>query len=163
IPAIPDASLLFSRQCDVALTLLFRMKRLAASMAWCVLAVLIGLLQLWCLLGFVALDQNSTVETGRLLRDCGLLFFSSTLVATFAVIATRVFLAQRNEAKKIAQHFSYTQDAVTSISGDVKTLHAKVDTALIPKLDAVYGRLSEATRLPTISDLLSVLKNLGYQ
>jgi len=54
-------------------------------MAWCVLAVVIGLLQLWCLLGFVALDQNSTVETGRLLRDCGLLFFSSTLVATFGL------------------------------------------------------------------------------
>ncbi len=87
----------------------------------------------------------------------------SVLTGIFAVIATRVFLAQRNEAKKIAQHFSYTQDAVTSISGDVKTLHAKVDTALIPKLDAVYGHLSEATRLPTISDLLSVLKNLGYQ
>lgn len=87
----------------------------------------------------------------------------SVLTGIFAVIATRVFLAQRSEAKKIAQHFSYTQDAVTSISGDVKTLHAKVDTALIPKLDAVYGRLSEATRLPTTSDLLSVLQTLGYQ
>jgi hypothetical protein len=60
-------------------------KRFTASIGWSFLALVIGLLQLWCLLGYAALDQHSKFIPQRLLLDSGLLFFSTTLVATFSL------------------------------------------------------------------------------
>lgn len=61
------------------------LKRFGASLLWCVFAAAIGLLQFWCMLVFAGLDQNSVVDPERVVRDCGLLFFSTTLAATFGL------------------------------------------------------------------------------
>jgi hypothetical protein len=52
---------------------------------WCALTLLFGLLQLWLMLLFVSLDSGSTVKADDLLRDCGLLFFSTSLIAAFGI------------------------------------------------------------------------------
>jgi hypothetical protein len=82
------------------------------------------------------------------------------LTAVFAFVVTKVLATQRAEDD---QRFTYTKDVMTSISGDVKSLHLKLDTTLIPRLDAVYGQLSEASPSLTASGFLNVLKTLGYQ
>ena len=61
------------------------MKRFAASLGWSFFALAIGLLQVWCLLGYAALDKQSKFIPQRLLLDSGLLFFSTTLIATFSL------------------------------------------------------------------------------
>jgi len=50
-----------------------------------VLTLLFGMLQLWLMLLFVALDSGSTIKADALLRDCGFLFFSTSLLAAFGI------------------------------------------------------------------------------
>jgi len=60
-------------------------KRFLASLGWCLLALVFGLLQFWCLLGYAALDKKSTFIPEKILFDSGLLFFGTTLVTTFSL------------------------------------------------------------------------------
>ncbi len=55
------------------------------AVTWCFLAVLIGLMQLWCVLGYVALAENKVFEYDKFVLDCSLVFFSTALVASLAV------------------------------------------------------------------------------
>jgi len=89
-----------------------------------------------------------------------LLYISSAvfavLTAVFAFVVTKLLTNQRTE---VAQQFTYTQDKISTISGDVKALHTKLDTTLMPKLDAVYGQLSEPSPSLTPSYLIDIFKS----
>src|SRR6266496_4799602 len=105
--------------------------------------------------------EYSSFNTSRADFDVNTLLYVASavlaaLTAVFAYVVTKLLAAQRTEAE---QRFTYTHDTMTTISGDVKALHTKLDTTLMPQLDAVYGQLSEPSPSLTPSYLIDILKN----
>ena len=55
------------------------------AVIWCILSLFFGLLQLWFVIGYCALDKDLTFDFTKVLRDCGLVFFCTALVAGLAL------------------------------------------------------------------------------
>jgi hypothetical protein len=62
-----------------------RLKPFGKALAWCTIMLFFGLLQLWFVLGYSALDKAISFDRDKFLLDCGIVFFSTVLVATFAI------------------------------------------------------------------------------
>lgn len=60
-------------------------RALLKAIVWCLLSLFFGLLQLWFVIGYSALDQTLTVDTNQIILDCGVVFFCTALVAGLAL------------------------------------------------------------------------------
>ena len=74
-------------------------KPLVKASGWCVCMLLFGLLQFWTILGHSALDKDVSFNSEKFLLDCGLVFFSTALVAGFAI---DFFCQSRKRIKSLA-------------------------------------------------------------
>lgn len=62
-----------------------RLKPLVKAFVWCGIVLFFGLLQFWYVLGYSFLDKGTSFNGDKFLMDCGLVFFSTALVAGFAI------------------------------------------------------------------------------
>jgi hypothetical protein len=90
----------------------------------------------------------------------GLLVIFSAL---FLWITARISAAQEQQVLANEAQFAYTKDSLSELSGGVESLHGKLDTAVIPRLDAFYSHVVKAHPQSESLDLLSLLKRLGYE
>lgn len=74
-------------------------KPFVKALGWCGCMLLFGLLQFWSILGHAALDENVSFDSKKFLLDCGLVFFSTALVASFAI---DFFCQKRKLVKNLA-------------------------------------------------------------